>query len=61
MNTLIGVDHEHTDVVALFGTTVLVVKFLLLDVVEAVDRTNLNARTIFGAQTIYSNNVSHDH
>ena len=60
MNTLIWVNHEHTDVVTLLGTTVLVVIFLLLDVVEAVDRTNLNAGTIFGAQTIYSNNVSHD-
>ena len=61
MDTLIRINHEHTGIVALSGATELVVKLLLLDVVEAVDRANLDARTILGSQTIYSNYVSHDY
>jgi hypothetical protein len=61
MDTLIRINHEHTGIVALRGATELVVKLFLLDVVEAVDWANLNARTILGSQTIYSNYVSHDY
>ena len=59
VNALIRVNHEHSNIVAFRLATVLVVILLLLNVVEAVDRANLNARTILGSQTIYSNNVSH--
>jgi hypothetical protein len=61
MDTLIRINHEHTGIVALSVATELIVKLFLLDVVEAVDRANLDARTILGSQTIYSNYVSHDY
>ena len=50
--TLIGVDHEHTLIVTLGWPTELIVIFLIFDVVEAINRANLNARTIFGSQAI---------
>ena len=60
MDTLVRVNHEHSDIVTLRLTTELVVILLIFDIIEAVYRAHLNARTVLGAQTIASNNVSHD-
>jgi len=59
MYTLVRVYHEHTYVIALRGDPELVVIFLLFDIVEAIDRTNLYARPIFRSKTTQSNDVSH--
>jgi hypothetical protein len=60
MNALIRVNHEHAHVIPFCSPTVLIVVLLFLDVIETIDRANLYARTILCAQTVKSNDVSHE-
>jgi len=59
VDAFIRVYHEHAIVIVLGIFFKLLVIFLLFDVVKTINRANLNARAILGAQTINSNNVSH--
>ena len=59
VDALVGVDHEHPDILVLCRTAEPVVILLLLDVVEAINRANLNAGAILSTQAIQSYDVRH--